>query len=158
MQPCPTSQHPMPSRRPPSPARSCAPSKTSSRAPPLPSPPTHSSARPYLSHNRTRYEVITKCGIPEVTLLGTEADWADLHARFIVLADTWMHRTPETCGWVKAVDKFLKQFIAARSGEIASCRFCGANVQSKRVVVAAVPSPARSFVASHCRSCRSSRC
>ncbi len=67
--------------------------------------------------------MITKCGIPEVTLLGTEADWTDLHARFIVLADTWMHRTPETCGWVKAVDKFLKQLIAARSGEIGSCRF-----------------------------------
>ncbi len=28
-----------------------------------------------------------------------------------------MHRTPENSGWVKDVDAFLKQFIAARSGE-----------------------------------------
>ena len=58
------------------------------------------------------------CGIPEVTLLGTVADWTDLHARFIALAETWMHCTPETSPWVKAVDEFLKQFIAARSGEV----------------------------------------
>ena len=104
---------------------------------------------------------MTRCGIPEVTLLGTEADWADLHARFIVLADTWMHRTPDTCGWVKAVDKFLKQFIAARSGEIGSCRFvvlmynanpcCGGCSAVSRTFI-------RCYTASHCRSCRSSRC
>lgn len=62
--------------------------------------------------------MMTMCGIPEVTLLGTVEDWTDLHARFLVLADTWMHRTLHTCDWVKDVDAFLKQFIAARSGEL----------------------------------------
>ena len=62
------------------------------------------------------------CGIPEVTLLGTGADWTDVHTRFLVLADTWMHSTPETSGWVKDVDAFLKQFIAARSGECLQAR------------------------------------
>ena len=52
-----------------------------------------------------------------MTLLGTVADWTDVHTRFLVLADTWMHSTPETSGWVKDVDAFLKQFIAARSGK-----------------------------------------
>jgi hypothetical protein len=70
-----------------------------------------------LAHSRVRYECCTRCGIPEVTLLGTIADWTDLHARFLVLADTWMQRTAESDDWVKAVDNFLKQFIAARSGE-----------------------------------------
>ena len=51
--------------------------------------------------------------------MGSVADWTDLHSRFIVLAETWMHRTPDTCPWVKAVDEFLKQFVAARSGELA---------------------------------------
>jgi hypothetical protein len=60
---------------------------------------------------------MTLCGIPEVTLLGTVADWTDVHTRFLALADTWMHCTPETSGWVKDVDAFLKQFIAARSGK-----------------------------------------
>jgi hypothetical protein len=64
------------------------------------------------------YSCMTLCGIPEVTLLGTVADWADLRARFIVLAETWMRRTPETCPWVQAVDALLKQFVAARSGEL----------------------------------------
>jgi hypothetical protein len=144
MQPCPSSQPPMPSRRLPSPARSCARFKTSSSAlspPPLSNPPSScdnfqliihlpSPSRPphqtpahhnNPSHDRTRYECHTFCGIPEVTLLGSIADWTDLHSRFIVLAETWMHRTPDTCPWVKAVDEFLKQFIAARSGEL----WCG---------------------------------
>jgi hypothetical protein len=56
--------------------------------------------------------------MPEVTLLGSVADWADLRARFIVLAETWMRRTRETCAWVQAVDELLRQFIAARSGEL----------------------------------------
>ena len=49
--------------------------------------------------------------------MGTIADWTDLHARFLVLAETWMQRTAESDDWVKAVDNFLKQFIAARSGK-----------------------------------------
>jgi len=65
----------------------------------------------------SRYEVTTRCGIPEVTLLGSVADWSDLRARFLVLADTWMHRSVETCAWVKEVDAMLKEFEAARSGE-----------------------------------------
>jgi hypothetical protein len=69
------------------------------------------------AHSRVRYEYCTDCGIPEVTLLGTIADWTDLHARFLVLAETWMQRTVESDDWVKAVDNFLKQFIAARSGK-----------------------------------------
>lgn len=71
-----------------------------------------------------RFSCRTLCGIPEVTLLGTVADWTDVHTRFLVLADTWMHCNPETSGWVKDVDAFLKQFIAARSGKVwqARCR------------------------------------
>jgi hypothetical protein len=64
------------------------------------------------------YSCNTLCGIPEVTLLGTVADWTDLHARFIVLAETWMQRTPATCDWARTVDTFLKQFIAARKGRV----------------------------------------
>ena len=73
------------------------------------------------------------CGIPEVALLGTVADWTDLHARFIVLAETWMHRTPETCAWVKSVDEFLKQFIAARSGVYP--KYCDCSEIGIRVVL-----------------------
>jgi hypothetical protein len=79
--------------------------------------PSQASQLFFLSHDEIRYECHTFCGIPEVTLLGSVADWTNLHSRFIVLAETWMHRTPETCAWVKSVDEFLKQFIAARSGE-----------------------------------------
>ena len=131
-QPCPTFQPPMPSRRLHSPARSCARFKTSLRAPPPPAiftltppPKPHQSSahRNNLPHDETRYECSTLCGIPEVTLLGSVADWTDLHSRFIVLAETWMHRTPDTCPWVKAVDGFLKQFVAARSGELKT--LCG---------------------------------
>ena len=64
-----------------------------------------------------RYEVRTRCGIPEVTLLGTVADWTDVRARFLELAATWMHVSPETSSWAKDVDELLKQFVAARSGE-----------------------------------------
>ncbi len=64
-----------------------------------------------------RYEVRTRCGIPEVTLLGTVADWADVRARFLELAATWMQVAPDTSGWAKDVDDLLKQFVAARSGE-----------------------------------------
>ena len=70
-----------------------------------------------IAHSRVRYDCETLCGIPEVTLLGTIADWTDLRARFLVLAETWMQRTAESDDWVKAVDDFLKQFIAARSGQ-----------------------------------------
>ena len=52
-----------------------------------------------------------------MTLLGTVADWTDVRVRFLELAATWMHLTPETNSWAKNVDDLLKQFVAARSGE-----------------------------------------
>ena len=63
-----------------------------------------------------------------MTLLGSVADWSDLRARFLVLADTWMQRSVETCAWVKEVDAMLKEFEAARSGEcwlVWCCCVCG---------------------------------
>ncbi len=48
--------------------------------------------------------------------MGTIADWTDLRTRFLVLAETWMQRTADSDDWVRTVDRFLKQFIAARSG------------------------------------------
>ena len=52
-----------------------------------------------------------------MTLLGTVADWTDVRARFLELAATWMHVSPETSSWAKDVDDLLQQFVAARSGE-----------------------------------------
>ena len=87
------------------------------------------------------YTVRTRCGIPEVTLLGTVEDWVDLRTRFLALAEKWMQvsrdgediwyyssmilffeilfqRTPLTCNWAASVDDFLQHFIAARSGSV----------------------------------------
>jgi len=64
------------------------------------------------------YEVITMCGIPSITLLGSEHDWADLRARFLKLAESWMGLTPSTCRWTNAVDGMLAQFESARAGRV----------------------------------------
>ena len=41
------------------------------------------------------YTVRTRCGIPEVTLLGTVEDWVDLRTRFLALAEKWMQVSRE---------------------------------------------------------------
>jgi hypothetical protein len=64
------------------------------------------------------YEVFTMCGIPSITLLGSEHDWADLRTRFLKLAETWMGLTPSTCPWTNAVDGMLAQFEGARAGRV----------------------------------------
>ncbi len=64
------------------------------------------------------YCVRTMCGIPSITLLGSESDWSDLRARFLKLADTWMGRTPSSCEWTAAVDQMLFNFESARAGRV----------------------------------------
>jgi len=64
------------------------------------------------------YEMRTMCGMPCITLLGSEGDWSDVRARFLKLADTWMGRTPSTCDWAAAVDVMLSHFESARAGRV----------------------------------------
>ena len=68
--------------------------------------------------NFFEYRASTLCGIPSITLLGSEQDWSELRARFLGLAEMWMNRTPSTCEWAKAVDEMLAQFESARAGRV----------------------------------------
>ena len=64
------------------------------------------------------YGMMTSCGIPSITLLGSPHDWSDLRSRFLRLADKWMGLTPSTCEWTNAVDQLLAQFESARAGKV----------------------------------------
>ena len=64
------------------------------------------------------YRMMTMCGMPSITLLGSEGDWSDLRVRFLKLAETWMGRTPSSCDWAAAVDQMLSHFESARAGRV----------------------------------------
>lgn len=68
--------------------------------------------------NFFEYRMMTECGIPSITLLGSRRDWSDLRSRFLKLADKWMGVTPSTCEWTNAVDRLLAQFESARDGQV----------------------------------------
>ncbi len=57
-----------------------------------------------------RYGVSSLCGIPEVTLRGTEADWADVRRRARVLGEL------DLGGWAEALDPWLAEMEAAAGG------------------------------------------
>lgn len=56
------------------------------------------------------YEMLSICGIPSVTLLGTPDDWVKLRDRFRVLAEFDLQ------WWAKRVEPVLGQFIETASG------------------------------------------
>ena len=58
------------------------------------------------------YRVMTCCGIPEITLLGTVDDWKEIRTRVHVFAEyglSW---------WTEALLPVLDQFIAAMTGKV----------------------------------------
>ena len=59
-----------------------------------------------------RYEMVTMCGIPTITLTGTVEDWERILARTQALARF------ELSWWMDALVPILKQFVAARQGDV----------------------------------------
>lgn len=57
------------------------------------------------------YTVLTRCGIPRVTLLGTPDDWASIRRRAAHLAEY------DLGPWIEALMPILDQFHAASSGQ-----------------------------------------
>jgi hypothetical protein len=64
-----------------------------------------SAMAPYFS-----YEMLTLCGIPRITLLGTPDDWQRIRARAALLAPYDLTR------WVPALLRVLDEFVAAANG------------------------------------------
>jgi hypothetical protein len=58
------------------------------------------------------FRVVTRCGIPEVTLLGTPEDWESIRVRAGVLAEL------DLGWWSSALEPVLAQFAAASRGTI----------------------------------------
>lgn len=57
-----------------------------------------------------RYAVLTLCGIPRITLLGTPADWAKVRRRASYLSELGLEK------WVAALDPVLDQLSRAAAG------------------------------------------
>lgn len=64
-----------------------------------------------------RYVVETRCGIPEVTLLGTVEDWISLRARAALLQELDLE------WWMPALLSTLDEFVSAASGHASSKRW-----------------------------------
>jgi hypothetical protein len=60
--------------------------------------------------NYFNFMLVTKCGIPEITLLGTVADWQSIRQRAEVFAEL------DLADWVRALLPVLDQFVKAASG------------------------------------------
>ncbi|MCE9574625.1 MAG: DUF4419 domain-containing protein [Deltaproteobacteria bacterium] len=56
------------------------------------------------------YVVVTRCGIPRVTLLGSEADWRAIRSRAAVLAEYGL------APWIAALTPILDELCAAAGG------------------------------------------
>jgi hypothetical protein len=56
--------------------------------------------------------MLTKCGVPSITLLGTPADWRALRDRARSLAEFKLER------WLRALEPILDQFVAAAEGTV----------------------------------------
>ena len=57
-----------------------------------------------------KYEMMTCCGIPEITLLGTPADWSSVVTRTRALGEYGLQE------WVEGLVPVLDQFVAASEG------------------------------------------
>jgi hypothetical protein len=60
--------------------------------------------------NYFNYDLLTRCGIPEMTLLGTVADWHAIRRRAEVFAEF------DLASWVRELLPVLDQFLKAASG------------------------------------------
>ena len=58
------------------------------------------------------YEMMAGCGIPEFTVLGTEADWQSIRTRLALLADY------DLDWWIKALDPVLAHIAETVAGRI----------------------------------------
>ncbi len=58
------------------------------------------------------YEMFAGCGIPQITLAGTEQDWNELRQR--------AHNSPKYGleEWINALDPILVQFCEAKRGHV----------------------------------------
>jgi hypothetical protein len=61
--------------------------------------------------NYFQYKVLSRCGIPRVTLLGTPADWASIKQRASHLAEYGLE------AWIAALIPILDELCAASAGE-----------------------------------------
>src|SRR5262249_1120553 len=61
--------------------------------------------------NYFKYIVLTRCGIPRVTLLGTPADWASIKQRATHLAEYGLE------AWISALAPILDELCAASAGQ-----------------------------------------
>lgn len=58
------------------------------------------------------YEMYIGCGIPQITLAGTEQDWDDLRRKAQSFADFGLD------DWIEALDPILQQFCDAKQGNV----------------------------------------
>lgn len=58
------------------------------------------------------YTCMTMCGIPEITLLGTTADWQDIQARARSIAEF------DLSWWSDRLDPILQEFVNASQGKV----------------------------------------
>ncbi len=58
------------------------------------------------------YEVMIGCGIPQITLSGTEDDWTELRRRAQRFAEYGLEN------WINALDPILEQFCNAKRGDV----------------------------------------
>lgn len=58
------------------------------------------------------YEMLAGCGIPEITVLGTEADWQSMRSRIALLADY------DLAWWIDALDPVLARIADTAAGRV----------------------------------------
>lgn len=58
-----------------------------------------------------KYEVYTRCGIPEINLLGSAADWANIRTRARALGEYGLEQ------WMKTLNPLLDEFVSAAQGQ-----------------------------------------
>ncbi|MGB1015876.1 MAG: DUF4419 domain-containing protein, partial [Nannocystaceae bacterium] len=59
-----------------------------------------------------KYEMLSLCGIPRITLTGTAKDWRELHTRARMFGEY------ELGWWIEALDPILAHFVAAAEGRV----------------------------------------
>lgn len=66
----------------------------------------------YAMQSYFEYELITLCGIPEITLLGTAEDWRQIRRRVDAFSEFGLKP------WVKVLRPLLDQFVRASQGQV----------------------------------------
>lgn len=64
------------------------------------------------------YEFLSGCGIPYITMMGTEQDWNKLYEKTVALCKFNSEQKLDLDFWLKELEPVMKQVCQARSGKI----------------------------------------